>query len=229
MFSGFPQEGLKFLAALDRNNTREWFQPRKSVFDAQVRSPMLELVAEINTALSRFAPDHVTDPAKAVYRIYRDTRFSSDKTPYKTHIAANFPRRGMEKHAAAGYYFHISPKEIMIAGGVYMPGPEQLLAIRRWLAGNHTAFLKAARKPEKLMGTLQGEALSRPPKGFPCDHPALDLIKMKQWVYFSKLEPAIAATPKLAPRIIERFLAMAPVIDLLNQPLAKKNVRAAAP
>jgi uncharacterized protein (TIGR02453 family) len=100
------------------------------VFDEQVMGPMQELVNAVNDALLEFAPEHVTDPRKAIYRIYRDTRFSADKTPYKTHIAANFPRRGLEKHQGAGYYFSVSAKEIEVAGGVYMPGPEQLLAIR---------------------------------------------------------------------------------------------------
>ena len=94
MFSGFPPETLKFLRALARNNRREWFQPRKETFETKVKAPMTELVEGINAELLAFAPDHITDPKKAIYRIYRDTRFSADKTPYKTHFAAIFPRRG---------------------------------------------------------------------------------------------------------------------------------------
>ena len=85
---------------------------------------MIALIEAINVELMDFAPDHVTDPKKAFYRIYRDTRFSTDKTPYKTHIAAIFPRRNLHKHASAGFYFQISPKEVGIAAGMYMPGPE---------------------------------------------------------------------------------------------------------
>src|SRR6516225_7489770 len=100
-FPGFPQEAITFYKGLTRNNTREWFQPRKHIFDEKVKAPMVELVGQLNQAMMQFAPQYVTDPAKAIYRIYRDTRFSPDKTPYKTQIAASFSRHGMEKHGAA--------------------------------------------------------------------------------------------------------------------------------
>src|SRR5947207_5514614 len=103
MFSGIPKEGVAFLRALSRNNDREWFQPRKEIFESKLKAPMEQLVEAINAELLKFSPDHITDPKKALYRIYRDTRFSKDKTPYKTHIAANFPHRNLVKHAAAGY------------------------------------------------------------------------------------------------------------------------------
>src|SRR5437016_5646123 len=111
----FPVEALTFLRALARNNDREWFQPRKETYEAKVKAPMLALIESINAELMDFAPEHVTDAKKAFYRIYRDTRFSADKTPYKTHIAAIFPRKGLVKHACAGYYFQVSPKGVGIA------------------------------------------------------------------------------------------------------------------
>jgi uncharacterized protein (TIGR02453 family) len=230
LFKGFPKEGIAFLRELSRNNNRDWFQPRKETFESSVKAPMLELVEEVNKELAKFAADHVTDPAKAVYRIYRDTRFSKDKTPYKTHIAANFPRRGVEKHAGAGFYFHVSPKEVLVAGGVYMPGPEQLLAIRTWLTANHREFLKVSKAAEKLVSPLQGESLSRPPKGFACDHPAVELIRMKQWLWWANLDVKLVTTPELASEIASRFRAMAPGIAMLNTPLtAGKKKAAAAP
>jgi len=163
-FPGFPPEGLQFFRSLARNNRREWFQPRKHIYDDRVKAPMTELVTALAAEMMRFAPDYVPEPAKAIYRIYRDTRFSKDKTPYKTHIAAIFPRRGLEKHAGAGLYFSVSPKEIEIAGGVYMPGPDQLLAIRMYLAERHQEFSRIvnARRLRTLMGELQGEKLSKP-------------------------------------------------------------------
>jgi len=95
MFPGFPPEALTFLRSLKRNNRREWFQPRKEIFETKVKAPIIQLVEAINAELLDFAPEHITDPKKAVYRIYRDTRFSADKTPYKTHIAAIFPDRNL--------------------------------------------------------------------------------------------------------------------------------------
>ena len=228
-FAGFPKEALTFFRGLKKNNAREWFQEHKQVFDDKVKAPMVELVSALNRDMMRFAPEYATDPAKAIYRIYRDTRFSHDKTPYKTHIAAVFNRRGMEKHAGAGLYFSVSPEEIEIAGGVYMPGPEQLLAIRNHLAANHAEFrrLIAARSFRTLMGKLWGQQLSRAPKGFPPDHAAADLLRYKQWLVYVLLEPSLAATPKLAPELIRRFRVMVPFVEFLNKPLARTGRRPA--
>src|SRR2546426_6668322 len=128
-FAGFPREAIAFFKELERHNRREWFQPRKQIYDEQVKAPMAHLIRALTAEMMRFAPDYVTEPEKAIYRIYRDTRFSKDKTPYKTHVAAIFPRRGLAKHGG-GLYFSVSAREVEVAGGVYMPGPEELLAIR---------------------------------------------------------------------------------------------------
>jgi uncharacterized protein (TIGR02453 family) len=227
MFPGFSAEALAFFRNLARHNHREWFQSRKEFFETQVRTPMLELVEAINGELARFAPDYITDPKKAVFRIYRDVRFSADKSPYKTHLAAFFARRGGEKNGAPAFYFSISPKELGIAGGVYDPLPPQLLAIRTWLAENHAAFRKIARRPEKIMGKLHGETLTRVPKGFPADHPAADLIKMKRWTYYVTLDPKLATTPRILPELVKRFKTMTPVLEELNKPLLKARPKSA--
>lgn len=230
VFPGFPPEGIAFLRALKRNNRREWFRPRKHLFESHVKAPMVELVDALNLNLAQFAAHHINDPAKAIYRFYRDTRFSADKTPYKDHIAAIFPRRGHAKHVSAGFYIGVSPEGVEIAGGIYMPGPPELLAIRAWLAEHYVDFRKAARGPEKLMGKLHGASLQRVPKGFPADHPAADLLKMKQWLYYTVLDVAVATSPELPGEISRRFRAMAPVVELLNTPLrAAKTPSGSAP
>lgn len=228
MFSGFPNEALTFLRGLARNNDREWFQARKEIFDTQVKAPMYELVESLNAELARFAPDYIAEPKKAVFRIYRDVRFSSDKSPYKTHIAAFFPRRGGDKSGAPGFYFSVSAKELGVAGGLYDPSPAHMLAVRTWLAENHAAFRKIAARPEKLMGKLHGESLTRVPKGFAADHPAADLLKMKHWVYYVMLDPKLATTRELQPELVKRFKAVAPVLEELNRPLAQVRPKASA-
>jgi len=222
-FNGFSEAGMQFFRSLIRNNRREWFQPRKHIYEEQVKAPMTVLVSALNAEMMRFAPDHVVDPAKAIYRIYRDTRFSKDKTPYKTHIAAIFPRRGTEKHGGAGLYFSVSPKEIEVAGGVYMPGPDALLAIRTHLAEHHAEFSRIikSRNLRTLMGEMHGDQLSRVPKGFPCDHPAADLLRYRQWLFYVMLDPALSTTPKLLPAIRKRFEVMMPFLEFLNEPLIK--------
>lgn len=226
-FAGFPAEGLKFLRGLEKNNKREWFQPRKETFDSAVRQPMVDLVEALNRGLARFAPEYITSPSNAIYRIYRDTRFSNDKTPYKTHIAASFWKRGLSKHACGGLYFSVSHKEIEVAGGVYMPQPEQLLAIRQHIAANHKRFKKliGGTKLVKLMENLKGDELRRPPKGFPADHPAAGLIRKKQWLYYVMLDPALASTPRLYTEVLDRFRVMTPFLEFLNEPLKTEKLR----
>jgi uncharacterized protein (TIGR02453 family) len=220
----FPPEAITFLKGLEKHNTRDWFQPRKEIFESKLKQPMLEFVETINAELLKFAPEHITEPKKAVYRIYRDTRFSKDKTPYKTHLGAIFPRRGLGKDAAAGFYFHVSSKGVGVACGAYAPGPEQLLKIRHFIADNHKLIPRSI----KHMGSIQGTTLQRAPKGFDPEHPAVDLIKMKQWYWWVELDLALATSAKLKAEITKRFRAMAPVVELLNKPLMKNTKKVLA-
>ena len=135
-------EGLAFLRALARHNDREWFTPRKAVFEAELKEPMLAIVRKVTTAMEGFAPSFVRPAEKCLFRIYRDTRFSNNKLPYKTHVAAWWSHQGMEKTSGAGFYFHVAPREVIIAAGAYMPEKDQLAAIRHWLLENHAAFRK---------------------------------------------------------------------------------------
>jgi uncharacterized protein (TIGR02453 family) len=230
-FSGFPAAGLAFLGELKENNDREWFQPRKEIFDREVRGPMEAAAAAVNEHLAEFAPEYVTPPAKAIYRIYRDTRFSADKTPYKTHIAAHFPHRALAKNECAGFYFSVSAEQIEVAGGAYMPGPPQLLAIRNQIAAHPDEFrtLAEQRRVVKLMGALQGDQLTRVPKGFAATHSAADYLRHKQWYYYVLLDSELATSARLLKEVVERFRRMAPFIDFLNKPLlqaARKAARA---
>ena len=217
-FSGFPPEALKFFRDLRKNNNRDWFQPRKALFEEQVKRPMRELVEALNRAFATFAPEYVTDPDKAVYRIYRDTRFSPDKTPYKDHIAASFRRRGPAAQGEGGFYVAVSDQEAAIGGGVYAPSPEVLLAIRQHIAGKHEEMRKILRTAavRKLLGEVQGEKLTRVPKGFAADHPAADLLRFKSYILYATLPPEVAATPEFYGEILKRFRAMTPFLTFLS-------------
>jgi uncharacterized protein (TIGR02453 family) len=219
----FPAEALTFLRGLARNNNRDWFQPRKEIFEAKLKTPMIALIEQVNAELMDFAPEHVTDPKKAFYRIYRDTRFSPDKTPYKTHIAAIFPHRNLGKHTGAGFYFQLSPKGIGIAAGMYAGGPDELRGVRIMLASNHKEFRTLAKAPEKLLGKLEGSSVTRMPKGFDADSPAADLLKMKQWLYWQELGVELATSPKLKAEISKRFRVASPVVYMLNSRLKKRR------
>jgi uncharacterized protein (TIGR02453 family) len=224
-FSGFPGEMPKFFRSLKRNNRREWFQPRKHLFEQHVKDPMLELVGSLNAELGKFAPGYVTDPKKAIFRIYRDTRFSADKTPYKTHIAASFSRRGGEGLGTGGFYFSVAHDMVEVAGGIYHPDPGTTLLIRNFIAENAAELrvILAGKTTRKLLGEITGSTLTRAPKGFDPEHPAIGLIKMKDWILDATLDPAIATTPRLFREIRDRFRAMTPLLEYLNRPLVARK------
>jgi len=215
-------EGLKFLKGLTKNNDREWFNARKATYEAELKEPMLAIIRKVTDAMLEFAPSHVRPAEKSLFRIYRDTRFSNNKLPYKTHVAAWWSHTGMDKTSGAGYYFQINPKGVVIAAGAYMPEKEQLTAIRNWLLENHVAFRKIVDKPavRKTFEEFEGEALTRPPKGFPAEHPAMDLIKHKQWGLSATLPAETALEANFAATLIKHFKLLAPMVDALNEPIA---------
>ena len=220
-FPGFPLEAFQFFRGLARNNNREWFLPRKQLFEEKVKEPMRQLVDALNVALHDFAPEYQTDPDKAIFRIYRDIRFSKDKKPYKEHIAATFRRRGAS-HGQGGYYVAISHKEVAVGGGVYMPEPAQLLAIRQRIADRPREFraILSTQRVRKLLGGLKGEQLSRVPRGFPADHSAADLLRYKYYILYKELPPSLATSPALFKQIVERFRVMVPFLRFLTESLA---------
>jgi uncharacterized protein (TIGR02453 family) len=169
----------------------------------------------------KFAPEYIQDPAKAVMRIYRDTRFSKNKTPYKTHVAAALRRTGLSKDGSGAFYFHIDEAGLLIAGGVYAPMPDELRAIRAHLGEHHARFRKMVNAPKlkALAGELHGDVLTRVPKGFDSDHPAADLLRRKQFYFDVTLGPEIVTTPAVYTELLKRIKAMAPVVEFLNTPL----------
>jgi uncharacterized protein (TIGR02453 family) len=227
-FTGFPKEGIAFLRDLKKHNDRDWFTPRKPIFEEKVRQPMIELVRAVHGEMARFAPQYVGEPVKCVYRIYRDTRFSKDKTPYKTYASALLLRNSFDKNdGSAAYYFSISPEGIEVAGGIYRPDRDTLLAVRRHIAANTAAFRATYenRKVKKLLGELQGESLSRVPKGFDADHPAADLMKRKHYLLDTQLDAKLATTPRLLREVAARIEAMTPFIEFLNEPLLRRKAK----
>jgi uncharacterized protein (TIGR02453 family) len=220
----FSNDALKFLRGIKRNNDRLWFEARRSVFEKELKEPMLAVITAVNDAMVEFAPMHVRPPQKIMMRIYRDIRFAKDKRPYKTHVSAWWVRDGLQKTSGAGFYLQVSAEEVLIAAGVYMPEREQLLAIRRHLAEHHAEFraLMESKKLRSLMEENDGAPLTRAPKGFPEDHPAIELLKNRQWGISARLPVERALKGTLVKDVVERFKAAAPVIDMLNAPLVGK-------
>jgi uncharacterized protein (TIGR02453 family) len=218
----FSQVGLRFLRGLARNNNRDWFNERKPVYEAEVKRPMLAVIEAVTGAMMDFAPGHVRAPESIMMRIYRDTRFSKNKLPYKTHVAAWWVHDGLRKTSGAGFYLHVSARQVEIAAGAFMPDTEQLLAIRRFLLEHHQEYRKLAqaRGLRRLFSDDEGhERLSRSPKGFPAEHPAAELYRQKRWGFGASLEPEMATNPEFAKTVASYFRAAAPLVALLNRPL----------
>jgi uncharacterized protein (TIGR02453 family) len=224
-FSGFSPEAITFLRNLQRNNRREWFQPRKEKYEALIKAPMMELVGCLNDEFARFAPNYLTPPQKALYRIYRDTRFSKDKTPYKTHISGIFPRVTAVKREGAVFYFHFTAKELLAFGGVYSPERDELMAYRGLIQERYQELeeILDSKMLRRTVGPLQGEQLTRMPKGFSEDHPAESLLRRKQWYLEAILDVRLVTSPRILPELARRFEVMAPFVEFMNQPFAQKQ------
>lgn len=218
------EAALRFLRGLARHNDRTWFEERRAIYETEIKRPMLYIVAGVTDAMTGFAPDHLRQPEKILMRIYRDTRFSADKRPYKSHVSAWWTRRGLEKTSGAGFYFHVSGKELHIAAGVYMPEATQLLAIRRFLLEHHAAYrsLAGGRVIRKLYQPDQGHPLTRAPKGFPKDHPADDLVRQRQWGVHAALPAEAACDPSFTATLVRYFTLAAPLVAMLNTPLVSE-------
>jgi uncharacterized protein (TIGR02453 family) len=222
MGAHFSEATLKFLRGLARHNDRDWFNARKDVYEAELKAPMLAVVGEVNEAMLKFAPHFVRDPAKCVMRIYRDIRFSKNKQPYKTHMAAWWARQGMEKTSGGGFYLQVGTDGLLVAAGCYMPEREQLLAIRRHLQTTHVEMRKilASKKLAAAGFTpLEPLAMTRPPKGFQKDDPAIDLIQQRQWGLSASLPVELALQPELVAEIARLFRLSSPLVELLNESL----------
>ncbi len=221
LFPGFGPEARQFLRDLGRNNNREWFQANKKIYEETLRKPLLELTGELGNALAEYAPGYLADPRKNVYRIYRDVRFSKNKDPYKTQVAAVFPPLGLDRHAGAGFYFHFSADELLVGGGVYAPGSPELRQIRRQIAAapDELRAILAAEAFRSTFGELEGTTLKRIPQGFPRDHPAADLLVRKQFLAGATLAGEEVERPGIGALLNQHFRALAPLLEYLNRPL----------
>lgn len=220
----FSADALAFLRALKRHNTREWFTRNKARFDASVRTPMIDVIEQLGRDFVTLAPELVATQKASLYRIYRDTRFSHDKTPYKTHVAAVFPHHALPKHEGAALYLEVSTERVLIGGGLYAPQPPQLFQLREHIAAHHRQLTSIVGSPgfRRVVGELGGESLTRVPRGFPADHPAADFLRRKQFLA-GRTEPAhLATTSAFYKTVLKTFVEIVPLIRFLNAGLVSR-------
>jgi uncharacterized protein (TIGR02453 family) len=219
----FSTATLRFLRALKRNNRRDWFNAHRDDYEACVRQPMAAIVERLAVDFRDFAPELVASPKVSMYRIYRDTRFSENKTPYKTHVAAVFPPRGLPKHEGAGVYFHVSPEEVWVGGGMYAPQMPQLQAVREHIAAHAKQLRAIVESPafRSRVGQLEGERLQRVPRGFPADHEAAEYLKFRQFIAGCEFPAPFATNPRFYGTLLAVFRQVLPLARFLNAPLRK--------
>jgi uncharacterized protein (TIGR02453 family) len=213
---------FKFLKDLKKNNNKAWFEKNKSGYleaKADAEHFVEQLIEGLGKIDADIAPLHAKD---CTYRIYRDVRFSGDKTPYKTHMGA-FLNKGGKKMPTAGYYLHAEPGRSMIGGGLWMPLPAELSKVRQEIDYNFAEWTKilGERRFKKYFseGLDQGEILSRPPKGYDAANPAIDFLKLKSFTTTHSLSDKTMLSRSLLKEVTGAFGAMKKFIDFLNQAL----------
>jgi len=214
----FTSKTLSFLRALKRNNDREWFRAHREDYERCVRGPMIEVIARLAADFRSFAPELISDPKVSLFRIYRDTRFSTDKSPLKTAVAAHFPSRQFTRNDGAGLYFEVAPGWVWIGGGMYMPSTSDLQAIRNRIAVSHPRLhrLVTTSSFKKTVGELTGDRLTRVPNGYLKDHPAAHYLQFKQFIGGCEYESAFATSPRFYSELLRVFKAVTPLVRFLN-------------
>lgn len=218
-FRGFKREAIQFLADLAANNDRAWFQPRKADYERLLKEPMEQLCGAL---AERFAARGVpleADPKSSVFRIYRDTRFAKDKSPYKTHLAASFPLTGSVQQAHGdGAYFHFQPGEMYMGGGMWHAEKPRLNAFRAAVMKKPDKVRAAFEDPGfvKVFKEVKTEAaLKRVPSGYPPDHPMADMFRWKDVIFGKRLSDAQVLSPKLPDTLADAYAAALPVLRFL--------------
>ena len=181
---------------------------------------MVAVIEQLTRDLGPTAPALMIDPQRSLFRPWRDTRFSENKAPLKTNIAATFPNRTLGRMNGAGLYFEVATEWVWIGGGIYAPDAAQLHAIREHIAGHQRRFENVIGAPAfRTLGGLQGDRLTRAPRGWPKDHPAAEYLLHKQFLGFREESAAFATRPDFYQELLATLRTLVPLVTFLNEPL----------
>lgn len=233
-FAGFRPAALAFLRSLRRHNEREWFERHRAAYEEEVRAPLAALVEEMDVRLATVAPEIVGDPKRSLFRIHRDVRFSSDKSPYKTHAACWFfhadAGRGVGSattaHGGAGFYFDIGPTTGLIGGGIWMPPRPTLARIRERIDEEPASLARVLRMPAiRRYGGLAEEAmLSRMPRGYDAAHPGALLLRHQSFTVGRELTERELFSPRLPDLLARDYARILPLVRWLNGALGLRTL-----
>jgi uncharacterized protein (TIGR02453 family) len=218
-YAHFKPETLAFLQELSRNNNREWFAENKQRYEEQVLDVALNFIQSMHDPLQAIAPNFTAIPKRmggSLMRVYRDTRFSRNKTPYKTNIGIQFRHRKAKDVHAPGFYLHIEPEEVFVGAGIWRPDATALAALRKRIDEKPAEWLRV--KSERSFCRyfrLGGESLSRPPKGFTKDHALIEDIRRKDFIAVWQMQPSDPLDKRFQQKVETAFAAAAPFMTFL--------------
>jgi len=219
-FSGFPKELFTFLKQLAKNNNREWFNDNKSRYKTFIVEPMCEFISAIGSRFEKQGLCFVADPRPhggSMFRIYRDTRFSNDKRPYKTHAACHFRHEAGKDAHAPGFYVHLEPGAVFFGGGIWMPPNPILENIRHTIVENPNGWKRIITNTtfKKRFGQLEGEGLKRVPRGYDKDHPFAEDLKRKSFFVMQDGNQKLAQSPQFIKEVDMAFKTAGPLMRYL--------------
>jgi uncharacterized protein (TIGR02453 family) len=219
-FEGFSRDFFKFFRDLKKHNERAWFEAEKERFRSVVQAQLSDFITALAPHLAKVSPHFRADPRPSggsMFRIHRDVRFAKDKSPYKTHAAAQFRHDSGKDVHAPGYYLHLAPGQVFFGGGMWMPEPPTLLLVRTRIAERSSDWKKVQAAILKPFGGLShdDEKLSRPPKGFDAEHPLIEDIKRKSFFVGMQSDEAAAGSPAFVRTVAKAYADAAPLMRFL--------------
>lgn len=222
-FPGFPDDFYCFFQDLEQNNERAWFNENKARYYESVVNPISEFIVDMAPDLKKISPHYIANPRPhggSMFRIYRDTRFSKDKTPYKTHAGVQFRHEAGKDAHAPGFYLHLAPEEVFFGGGVWMPPNPVLSRVRDHMVDNARSWSRIRNSKAVLAsGGIRGDSLKRPPRGFDPEHPHIDDLKKKSFYIATGVTAAATLKPDFSEQVIAGFKLAAPMMRFINDAL----------
>jgi len=214
-FPGFPADFFAFFRELARHNERPWFNDNKARYYESVVNPISAFIVAMAPRLRKISPHYVADPRPhggSMFRIYRDTRFSKDKAPYKTHAGVHFRHAAGRDAHAPGFYVHLANDGLFFGGGIWLPPNPQLGRIRDFIVDNARSWGRISKaRAVREAGGIQGDSLVRPPRGFDPEHPYIEDLKRKSFYVMVEAEPSDALKPAFVDQVSAAFQGSAPL------------------
>lgn len=222
-FPGLPEDFYRFFEDLSQNNERAWFNENKARYHESVVNPISEFIVYMAPRLEAISPHYIANPKPhggSMFRIYRDTRFSRDKTPYKTHAGVQFRHKAGKDAHAPGFYVHLAPEGVFFGGGVWLPPNPVLNRIRDYIVDNANAWGRI-RNSKKVLGSggIRGDSLKRPPRGFDAEHPHIEDLKKKSFYVATEVSAAASLGPDFADQVTDGFKLAAPMMHFITDAL----------